>query len=68
MAYFDADLVKQVKSCDNGADVHTRNKAVCYYCWLKLNPEVRQELESMMRKALASGDWQPLRIRMRRWF
>ena len=64
----DHDLIRQLQTCGSGGSVHTRNKARCYYCWYKLNPKVRVELEKMIRTALATGDWSPLRIRMRKWF
>ncbi|MHC4188404.1 MAG: hypothetical protein ACYSUB_01815 [Planctomycetota bacterium] len=68
MAYFDENLVRQVRACGDGASVHTRNKVICYYCWLKTSSKVRKELETMMQKALNTSDWKPLRIRMRKWF
>ena len=67
MSYFDKDLAKQLATCKSG-DIHTRNKARCYYCWYKLDPDLRVKLEKMIRAALTTGDWRPLRARMRRWF
>lgn len=62
------DLVKRVQSCGDGASVHTRNKAICYYCYAKTTPKLREELETLMQEALGTGDWSILKQRMRRWF
>jgi hypothetical protein len=68
MTHLDVNLIQQVKICGDGASVHTRNKAICYYSWYKTSPKIRKELETKMRQALASGDWSALQQRMRKWF
>jgi len=64
----DPELVRQMQLVGNGVDVHTRNKARCYYIWDRTKPTLRAELDTLIRQALASGNWSKLRRRMRRWF
>jgi len=64
----DPKLVQQMLLAGNGADVHTRNKARCYYVGLRTTPAVRYMLDTAIRQALASGDWSKLRCKMARWF
>lgn len=68
MTVVDQQLVKAVQSVVDGASIHTRNKAVCYYQYAELKPEKRAVLDAMMRKSLEINDWAPLRQYMRYWF
>jgi hypothetical protein len=64
----DAQLIKRLKIYQAGANAHTVNKARYYYTgWSrrKVNLDV---LETMIRTALATHDWTPLRLHMRRWW
>jgi len=64
----DEQLVRQLKAYQAGANVHTVNKARCYYTWWKTNPSRRLKLDGMIREALVNHDWSTLRLYMRRWF
>jgi hypothetical protein len=62
----DPALVQQLR-VTSVTDTHTLNKACYYYCG-RLKATVRKELDTMIRQALVTKDWRPLKERMRRWF
>ena len=64
----DPHLVQKLKTYLPGANVHTVNKARCYYEWPELNQKRLMKLDGMIREALVSHDWVPLRFYMQRWF
>lgn len=63
----DPELVQKLKTYQAGVNVHTVNKARCYYEDIR-QVRIRPKLDKMIREALATHDWTPLRIYMRRWF
>ncbi len=63
----DPQLALELKRYQAGSNVHTVNKARCYYKSIR-SPKRRAKLDTMIRVALVNHDWIPLRVYMRRWF
>ena len=60
-------LVKQLKMYQAGANVHTVNKARYYYTGARTQ-KTRDMLDPMIRVALVTHDWAPLRTHMQNWW
>lgn len=64
----DPQLIHDMNLARDGANVHTVNKALCYYEHCSLKPVTFFELQGLMYQALVTEDWSALRTRMQRWF
>lgn len=60
----DDDLSSKLEQHATGANVHTIRKTLFY---LK-DPKAKWIVAPMAAEALRTGDWKPLKDRMRRWF
>lgn len=61
------NLLRLLKMANKNANVHTINKARCYYESGHMSNKIRIELGEMIQEAFASGDWRPLKRKMRQW-
>lgn len=65
-----SSTVDKLKNFGNGASAHTANKCAFYIemCIEKGKDKLRVELEELANRAMESGDWRELAMRMKSWW